>query len=72
MLRYLTWNVVVNTPQSVPQALEIEERYQISFWDALILYAAQVSEARILYSEDLGHLQTFGLVQVINPFKNKA
>src|SRR5271166_3937886 len=34
---YLSWEVVVNTPQSVIQALEIEVRHKISFWDALVL-----------------------------------
>src|SRR5580704_16102046 len=37
---YLSWEIVVNTPESVIRALEIEVRYKISFWDALILQAA--------------------------------
>ena len=31
---YLSWEVVVNTPASVLQALEIEVRYKTSFWDS--------------------------------------
>ena len=38
---YLSWEIVVNAPASVLHALEIEMRYQISFWDALILQAAE-------------------------------
>jgi predicted nucleic acid-binding protein len=66
---YLSWDVVVNTPAAVLQALEIEERYKISFWDALILQAAEQSGAATLYSEDLAAKQRYGTVAVVNPLK---
>jgi len=65
---YLTWQVIVNGGDSILEALDIEAKYQISFWDALIVQAAHVSGAEILYSEDLSDGQTYGAVQVINPF----
>ena len=64
---YLSWEVVVNAPESVIQALEIEVRYKISFWDALVLQAAESSGAGVLYSEDLATRRHYGAVQVINP-----
>jgi predicted nucleic acid-binding protein len=64
---YLDWQIVVNTPDSVIGALTIEARYQISFWDALIVHAAERSGAAILYSEDLADGQTYGSVRVVNP-----
>jgi predicted nucleic acid-binding protein len=64
---YLSWEIVVNTPASVIQALEIEVRYKTSFWDALVLQAAESSGAAVLYSEDLAAGQSYGPVQVINP-----
>ena len=64
---YLSWEVVVNTPESVIQALEIEIRYKASFWDALILQAAESSGAAVLYSEDLARNQSYGPIQVVNP-----
>jgi predicted nucleic acid-binding protein len=64
---YSTWEVVTNTAESVLQALEIEARYQTSFWDALILQAAERSGASILYSEDLATGQRYGSIQVVNP-----
>jgi predicted nucleic acid-binding protein len=64
---YLSWEIVVNNPASVLTALEIETRYRISFWDALILQAAESSGAVILYSEDLAAGQNYGPVQVVNP-----
>ncbi len=65
---YATWEVVTNTtPESVLQALDIKLRYKTSFWDALILQAAESSGASILYSEDLATGQRYRAVRVLNP-----
>lgn len=64
---YLTWEVVSNGPASVLRALDIEERYQTSFWDALIIQAAENSGAGVVYSEDLPAGQHYGETQVVNP-----
>ena len=39
--QYLAWNVVINSPTSVLEAIEMGARYKLSFWDALILHAAR-------------------------------
>ena len=49
-------------------AVEISERYQLSYWDGAIIAAAQVVGADTLYSEDLNHGQKYGSVVAINPF----
>ena len=67
---YLRWRVVVNTTDSVLQALELESRYKISFWDALILQAAESAGVAVLYSEDFAAGQSYGGVRVMNPFTN--
>jgi predicted nucleic acid-binding protein len=64
---YSTWEVVTNTPASVLGALEIETRYKTSFWDALILHAAEDAGVSILYSEDLASGQRYGAIRVVNP-----
>jgi predicted nucleic acid-binding protein len=69
---YSTWEVVTNTPESVLQALDIEMRYKTSFWDALILQAAERSGASILYSEDLATGQRYGSIQIVNPLIDPA
>ena len=69
---YLEWQIVVNTPDSVIGALMIEARHQISFWDALIVHAAERSGAAILYSEDLSDGQIYGSVRVVNPLNETA
>jgi predicted nucleic acid-binding protein len=64
---YLAWQVVVNGGDSILEALDLEARYRISFWDALIIQAAQIAGAEILYSEDLSDGQRYGIVRVRNP-----
>jgi predicted nucleic acid-binding protein len=64
---YLVWQVVVNGGESILEALELEARYQLSVWDALVIQAAQAAGADILYSEDLSDGQRYGTVQVKNP-----
>ena len=64
---YSAWEVVANTPASVLEALEIESRYRMSFWDALIVQAAWSAGASMLYSEDMAAGQHYGPVQVVNP-----
>jgi predicted nucleic acid-binding protein len=69
---YMAWDVIVNTAESVVEALAIESRYKISFWDALIVQAAGSSGAEILYSEDLAHGQSYGSVRVVNPLREEG
>jgi predicted nucleic acid-binding protein len=64
---YLSWEIVINPPVSVIQALEIEVRYKTYFWDALVLQAAESCGAAILYSEDLAAGQKYGTIRVVNP-----
>jgi len=59
---------VVNNRESVIRAISMEMRYKISFWDGLILQAAERASATVLYSEDLSHGQMYGSVRVVNPF----
>ena len=65
---YLAWDPIVNDGAAVLEAVDASHRYRLSLWDALIVVAARRGEASVLYSEDLDHGQTFGSVQVLNPF----
>ncbi|HMQ66085.1 MAG TPA: PIN domain-containing protein [Arachnia sp.] len=49
-------------------ALDAHSRWSLSFYDALVVAAAQQSGARTLVSEDLQHGQRLGTVTVWNPF----
>jgi predicted nucleic acid-binding protein len=52
----------------VRAGLAISRRFQISYYDAAILAAAERLGAPVLYTEDLNHGQDYGPVKVINPF----
>jgi predicted nucleic acid-binding protein len=66
---YRAWSTFHPTIEDIISASELEEKYQLSFWDSLIVIAAQVSGAAILVSEDLQDGQQIGSIKVTNPFK---
>lgn len=61
-------NIVTISPEIIRLAIKKQSKYIISFWDALILQAAESSLSTILYTEDLNADQQFGSIKVINPF----
>ena len=65
---YLAWNPVINDGASVIEAIELEQRYKFSFWDAMIVVAAQRAAATTLYSEDFNSGQVIGSLKIVNPF----
>ncbi len=67
----LTWNVVVVDGASVLAAIDLQGQEKISFWDALIVTAAERAGTNVLLSEDLAHGRVFGDVTVRNPFVTK-
>lgn len=60
--------VVQITPALIRRALELQFRYQIDYWDAGILAAAEYSRCHVLWSEDLNPGQLYATVRVENPF----
>jgi predicted nucleic acid-binding protein len=53
----------------VRHGIAYAQKFQISYWDAAIIAAAERLEAPILYTEDLNDGQLYGSVRVINPFR---
>jgi predicted nucleic acid-binding protein len=66
--RYSCWKVVINDPEVIIQASEIEETYKISFWHALIVSAAFSQGAATILTEDLNHGQYLEGILIENPF----
>jgi predicted nucleic acid-binding protein len=54
--------------RDVIAAIELHRLTRISFWDALIVHAARISGARVLYSEDFQHNSVLAGVKTMNPF----
>jgi predicted nucleic acid-binding protein len=61
------WKIHRPDTEDVLAAISIQQQYQISFWDALIIRSAQESNCKTLWSEDLSNGQDYGDVKVINP-----
>jgi predicted nucleic acid-binding protein len=58
------------TAETHDSAVSLAERYNIAFYDALIVSAAQLAGCDALYSEDLQHGQVFEKrLTIRNPFK---
>ena len=58
-------------PLTIPHvdlALELSRRFQLDYFDALIVAAARLAGCQVIYSEDLNDGQDYGAVRVENPF----
>ncbi len=64
---YLSWRVMENTRALLRKGWEAQQRWQLSFWDALIVAAAMQAGVSTLWSEDLNADQDFDGVTVVNP-----
>jgi len=64
----LAWQPVVIDEAMVERAWKIQDRYQFSFWDALIVAAAKAASCRFLLTEDLQAEQELDGLLVVNPF----
>lgn len=63
-----TWATFAPVASDIIEAIRIGRRYQISFWDALIIHAAKSQDASVIWSEDLNEGQHYEGVPVRNPF----
>ena len=61
-------NLVAPSTELLAAALAIRQENGFSFYDSLILAAAQAAQCQVLYSEDMQHLHRVGNLQVVNPF----
>lgn len=67
---YLAWKVIDNDRLLLTSAFDVQARWKLSFWDSLIVAAAQRAGAAQLWSEDMAHGQRYGEVHVFNPLRD--
>lgn len=65
---YAAWKPLPVDSRLVERGFQIEQRFGLSFWDSLIVAAAQTAHCRFLLTEDLQHGQDLDGVTVMNPF----
>jgi predicted nucleic acid-binding protein len=66
----LAWRPAPVDGETLEEAWSLEDRYSLSFWDALIVAAARATGCDRLLSERLTDGETYGSVTVINPFRH--
>jgi predicted nucleic acid-binding protein len=66
--QWVRYGVVTVGPEQIVHAILFSRRYQVNFWDGLILSSARHAGVSRVYSEDLGHRQKYDGIEVINPF----
>jgi predicted nucleic acid-binding protein len=59
---------VHSSPALYLSALRVMSKYQISWYDSVIVAGANEASCEVLYSEDLQDGQKFDQVRVVNPF----
>lgn len=64
----LAWNPVTTDAALLELGWKIQDRYQFSYWDALIVAAAKMASCRFLLTEDLQAGQKLDGIEVVNPF----
>lgn len=69
---YGVWHVESIGLAHVLRASELEERHRLSFWDALIVAAAQTAGATRILSEDLSAGQRIAGIAIENPFRRRS
>jgi predicted nucleic acid-binding protein len=62
------WHPIATTLELREAAWSIEDRYSLSWWDALIVAAAREARCSLLFTEDLQAGMEFDGVRVVNPF----
>jgi len=53
----------------INEAIDTSLQHKISFWDSLIVVAAESAKCELLYTEDLNHGQVIRNVKIVNPLK---
>ncbi len=66
------FNLVQESLLSVRRALEIRDKYQLQFYDSLMLAAAERAGCDEIYTEDLNNGQFYCGIKAINPFLERA
>ncbi len=61
-------NLVILNGQDTLGAIDLHRLHGFSFWDALIVRAAQRSSCDVLYTEDLQHGRRLDGLRIENPF----
>ncbi|UTC74492.1 PIN domain-containing protein [Treponema sp. OMZ 792] len=63
--------IIASDLQLTENAIKISIESQISFWDSLIIAAAEKANCKLIISEDLNSGQKYQDISLINPFQEE-
>ena len=66
---FAAWRIHAPTVSDVLAAIDLQNRYQLSFWDAMMLQSAGSLGCTVVWTEDLNHGQMINQVLIQNPFQ---
>ena len=66
------FEVVIITPDMIKDAIDCSVINRVSFWDALIVVAAESARCERIWTEDLNHGQIIRSVRVENPLRQEG
>ena len=66
---YQTYVVCAMDEATLLEASSVRQRYNLSFWDSMIVSTAIQYQCSVLYTEDMGHgLVIHDVLTILNPF----
>ncbi len=63
-----SWDIHSPSVRDVLESIEIQDRYNISFWDSMIICSAKRKKCDVIFSEDLNNGQLYEGIIIKNPF----
>lgn len=66
-----SWDPMPIDMAILTRSYAVQRRYGLSWWDSMIVAAAEACGCARIYSEDLSHGATYFGITVVNPFKTK-
>ncbi|MCJ7452155.1 MAG: hypothetical protein MUO39_06730, partial [Steroidobacteraceae bacterium] len=65
----MEWNPQPVDSEVLALGYQIQARYKLSWWDSLVVAAANKQACALLLTEDLQHTAVYAGVTVLNPFR---
>lgn len=65
---YRAWTPWIVDDETVDRAWDLQDRFSLAYWDALMVAAAQQQGCGWLLTEDLQHDQRIEKLRILNPF----
>ena len=65
------FELVINNLSTIENAIDTQTTSRLSFWDSLVISAAQLSKCTTVLTEDLNHGQAIRGIQLQSPFEVK-